>query len=113
LAWVRSYLDDLQAVRLRQIEVQVKDVDEQVIEQIVESFQSAPSRLLLLDYDGTLVPIKSKPHEAYPDNEPLELLRELSSKPATEVVVISGRNYQVLDDWLGELPVNIVAEHGA
>jgi trehalose 6-phosphate synthase/phosphatase len=100
-------------VKQRQIDVHVKEVDEQIVDQVVESFQSASSRLLLLDYDGTLVPIKSRPDEAYPDTEALELLRELSSKPSTEVVVISGRNSQVLEEWLGELPVNIVAEHGA
>lgn len=112
-SWVRSFLDDLGAIKVRQREVLVKEVDKQIVEQIVDSFQSAQSRLLLLDYDGTLMPIKPKPGDAFPNTEALELLRGLSGKATTEVVVISGRNYEVLEEWLGHLPVHIVAEHGA
>jgi len=67
--------------------------------------------ILLLDYDGTLVPIVSRPELATPDEELLDLLRELGAR--ADVHVVSGRTREVLDAWLGALPVSLHAEHGA
>lgn len=66
--------------------------------------------IFLLDYDGTLVPIVSRPELAAPDDEVLELLREIAAR--AEVHVVSGRTREVLDAWLGALPVALHAEHG-
>ncbi|HEY1954085.1 MAG TPA: trehalose-phosphatase [Polyangiaceae bacterium] len=66
---------------------------------------------LLLDYDGTLVPIVSRPEDAAPDEELLDLLRELAA--GADVHVVSGRTRDVLDAWLGALPISLHAEHGA
>jgi trehalose 6-phosphate synthase/phosphatase len=38
---------------------------------------------------------------------------DLSSDPATHVVIVSGRDRHTLGDWLGQLDVGLVAEHGA
>jgi trehalose 6-phosphate synthase/phosphatase len=39
-------------------------------------------------------------------------LEKLSSNPQNKVVIISGRNKESLDDWLGHLPIDMIAEHG-
>jgi trehalose 6-phosphate synthase/phosphatase len=72
----------------------------------------ADSLLLLLDYDGTLVPFTPTPELARPDAGLLALLRSLAVRPATEVHVVSGRAREALDHWLGGLPVWLHAEHG-
>ena len=48
-----------------------------------------------------------------PDAEVLGILSVLCENPANEVVVISGRDQATLGEWLGHLPLNLVAEHGA
>jgi trehalose 6-phosphate synthase/phosphatase len=68
--------------------------------------------LLLLDYDGTLVPFTPTPELARPDTALLGLLRALAARPETEVHVVSGRPQDVLETWLGDLPVWLHAEHG-
>jgi trehalose 6-phosphate synthase/phosphatase len=68
--------------------------------------------LLLLDYDGTLVPFTPTPELARPDRELLSLLRALGGRPETQVHVVSGRPQQTLEDWLGDLPIWLHAEHG-
>ncbi|GAB6154676.1 bifunctional alpha,alpha-trehalose-phosphate synthase (UDP-forming)/trehalose-phosphatase [Desulfosporosinus burensis] len=75
-------------------------------------FRRADRRLLLLDYDGTLVPFTDNPEQAKPDQELLELLKELTNTN-TDVVVISGRDRATLETWLGFLNITLVAEHGA
>ncbi|HEX5035474.1 MAG TPA: trehalose-phosphatase, partial [bacterium] len=41
------------------------------------------------------------------------LLGKLARLPNTETVVVSGRPREILDQWLGGLPLALVAEHGA
>jgi trehalose 6-phosphate synthase/phosphatase len=67
---------------------------------------------LILDYDGTLVPLAALPELAPPDDELLSLLRDLARAPGVEVHVVSGRRHEVVEAWLGALPVGLHAEHG-
>jgi trehalose 6-phosphate synthase/phosphatase len=80
---------------------------------MVQQYRAATRRLLLLDYDGTLVPFASTPRLAQPDAELLDLLASLSGDPLNELVIISGRPKNALEEFFGRLPVSLVAEHGA
>jgi trehalose 6-phosphate synthase/phosphatase len=72
----------------------------------------APRVRLLLDYDGTLVPLVRSPELAAPDDETLELLAALAARPGMRVDIVSGRMHETLEAWLGHLPVSLWAEHG-
>jgi trehalose 6-phosphate synthase/phosphatase len=111
--WVKRYFEELRDIKLRQKLLGITMVDEKISDFIKSKFQQAERRLLFLDYDGTLVPIASLPGNAHPGPELLDMLKALSSDPATQVVIISGRNFQVLEKWLGHLSIHLVAEHGA
>ena len=113
LTWVHNFMEDLRLIKNRQNEAKAREINSRVEKEIVGSFRTATRRLLLLDYDGTLTPIRQKPSHSAPTGEVLALLRDLTAMPSTEVVIISGRTFQELEDWLGYLPVHIVAEHGA
>ncbi|MCA1685747.1 MAG: bifunctional alpha,alpha-trehalose-phosphate synthase (UDP-forming)/trehalose-phosphatase, partial [Planctomycetia bacterium] len=80
-------------------------------ERIVREFRSAGRRLLLLDYDGTLAPLRPTPEEAAPGPRLLATLGRLAG--LADVVVVSGRPRSTLDAWVGRLDVALVAEHGA
>jgi trehalose 6-phosphate synthase/phosphatase len=68
---------------------------------------------LLLDYDGTLVPIARRPEEAVPDPELMDLLHALAGRAETSLHIVSGRPQHALTEWFGELPISLWAEHGA
>ena len=74
--------------------------------------QDAEGLLVLLDYDGTLVPYTATPELARPDPSLLELLAALAGRPNTELHVVSGRARETLEQWLGMLPIALHAEHG-
>ncbi|NIV39815.1 MAG: bifunctional alpha,alpha-trehalose-phosphate synthase (UDP-forming)/trehalose-phosphatase, partial [Anaerolineae bacterium] len=57
---------------------------------LLEAYREADRRLLLLDYDGTLVGFRARAESAVPDARLLELLKELREQPGNTVVVISG-----------------------
>ncbi len=75
--------------------------------------RKAARLVVVLDYDGTLVPIAATPDLAAPDDELLKLLARLAANPRIEVHVVSGRARDALEEWLGDLPVCLWAEHGA
>lgn len=79
--------------------------------QLISDYRSATHRLVLLDYDGTLVPFTPLPDEAIPGADVISVLQALSKD--NTVFVISGRDMSFLEQWLGHLPIGLVAEHGA
>lgn len=66
-----------------------------------------------LDYDGTLVSLYPEPELAVPGAHLRQLLTDLCSKKANDVFIISGRSSAWLQMQLGDLAINMVAEHGA
>lgn len=80
--------------------------------ELITAFSSADSRLLLLDYDGVLAPITKRPEDAAPSDEVRALLQTMATQPGTKAVVVSGRDRDTLERWLGNLPIDMAAEHG-
>lgn len=78
---------------------------------IAERYKKANRRLLLLDYDGTLVPTVSRPEDAVPSDTLRTIMRQLSEDSRNTIVIVSGRKHEELEKWLGWLPVEFVAEH--
>jgi trehalose 6-phosphate synthase/phosphatase len=78
----------------------------------ITRMQEAEHLVLVLDYDGTLVPFASQPEFAAPDVALLELLKSLTARPGTEVHVASGRDRQTLERWFAGLDIALHAEHG-
>lgn len=83
-----------------------------MIDQLVEAYRTAKSRLLIFDYDGVLAPIMDRPEQAALSDEVLTFLRTLSNYAGNKVIVVSGRDHESLDGWLGNLPIDMSAEHG-
>jgi trehalose 6-phosphate synthase/phosphatase len=71
---------------------------------------SARDGVVVLDYDGTLVPFAATPAMAAPDVELRDLLGELALR--YHVHVLSGRGRDWLDAWFDGVPVDLYAEHG-
>jgi trehalose 6-phosphate synthase/phosphatase len=88
----------------------LKGTDEAIL---LHDYRRAKSRLLLLDYDGSLVPFSSDYKDAKPPKAILELLEKLLADKRNDIVVVSGRSSHDLDTWLGHLPINLIGEHGA
>jgi trehalose 6-phosphate synthase/phosphatase len=86
--------------------------DPSELEHALLRVRQAPHRIILLDYDGTLVPLQALPDLAVPDEALLDLLRRLAIAPNTEVHVVSGRSRASLEPWLGHSPISLHIEHG-
>lgn len=111
--WVDDFLDQLSKIKKDQKKLQVKLIDANAIEKIKSHYFKADKRCILLDYDGTLTPLTKIPSEARPSNELIKFLQELLADKKNEVAIISGRDADTLQKWLGHLKLNFIAEHGA
>jgi len=82
--------------------------------QVIDAFEQAASRLIMLDYDGTLARFATLPQSAIPNAQVIEILASLANDKDSVVGVISGRSRTDLEQWFSRIPnLWIAAEHGA
>jgi trehalose 6-phosphate synthase/phosphatase len=111
--WAQSFLQELErSASTRAIGVATL-TEPAVLRGVIARLRAARCLVLLLDYDGTLVPFAATPELAAPDRELLDLLAALAARPRTSVHIVSGRARETLERWLGGLPLGLHAEHGA
>ncbi len=110
--WADDFIDRLLYARKLQGEMEAKALNHETKAKLVNDFQKSNRRLMLLDYDGTLVPFSGKPGRAKPGDEVIKLLEELTKSSKNEVVLISGRGKDNMEKWFGALNTGLVAEHG-
>ncbi|MBK9265888.1 MAG: bifunctional alpha,alpha-trehalose-phosphate synthase (UDP-forming)/trehalose-phosphatase [Polyangiaceae bacterium] len=108
--WAQSFLDALAQTRVRPGVPQ--RLGAEGYPALLDRVRTFERLVLLLDYDGTLVPFAPTPDEAAPDRALLELLARLSHRPQTEVHIISGRDRHTLERWFSGLSIGLHAEHG-
>jgi trehalose 6-phosphate synthase/phosphatase len=111
--WADDFMTELENIKDKQNSFQVKFIDHLSKRNLFDAYRNAKRRLLLLDYDGTLVSFASNPDLAVPDKALLNLISGLSSAEGNDVYVISGRSSAWLDKHFGSMPVNLISEHGA
>jgi trehalose 6-phosphate synthase/phosphatase len=106
-----SALADAASARGRFADTQPRQLQ---LPEIQKAYACSRRRLLLLDYDGTLVRFADLPRHAVPPRGLVQLLGTLASHPRNCVVVISGRRADDLQEWFGGIEgLWLAAEHGA
>jgi trehalose 6-phosphate synthase/phosphatase len=111
--WADEFIDRLLYTKTLQGEIAARALSNEAKSKLVSDFQKSNQRLMLLDYDGTLVQFSAKPEMAKPSGEVKKLLKKLAEDPKNEVVLISGRDKHTMGKWFGGLKIGLVAEHGA
>ena len=79
---------------------------------LIEKLKISNKKLIILDYDGTLVDFKDKPELAVPNDNLIDILNNLTKIRGLDIAIVSGRDKLFLEDNLGKLNISIIAEHG-
>jgi trehalose 6-phosphate synthase/phosphatase len=111
--WANDFMTILSQIKKEQKELSAKEVNDKIKTEIIDDYLRSESRLIFLDYDGTLVPFASTPEAAKPDAELQNLLVSLAEDAKNQVVIISGRNKESLEKFFEDVNIGLVAEHGA
>jgi trehalose 6-phosphate synthase/phosphatase len=106
--WANEFIQALE----RPPAPEVRTTPESVLTDVIGQARATTPLAVLLDYDGTLVPIARTPEQAAPDHALRTLLASLAKRPSTIVQIVSGRPRESLEEWFGRLPITLWAEHG-
>jgi len=110
--WVKIFMDRLDEVIEKQESLATKILDKKLVKSIIDKYEASSDRILFLDYDGTLREFFDDPVKAKPDQELLDILKNLAADKKNKVIIISGRDRITLSEWLGDLNIELIAEHG-
>lgn len=82
------------------------------IEQLTPRLRDAQPFMVMLDFDGTLVPIQEHAEACYLKASDRTLLRTLQHKPNTHVAIVSGRSLADLKPRVGIPNIAYAGNHG-
>jgi trehalose 6-phosphate synthase/phosphatase len=113
--WAIDFMGELENTSVLQSEHEQKLLTPDMQNILLNSYKNSEKRLFLLDYDGTLRDFvdSSNPAKAIPPKKLINILKKLSSDPKNSVCIVSGRSKEALDSWFKDIPITLVAEHGA
>jgi trehalose 6-phosphate synthase/phosphatase len=111
--WAADFINEMERIHLKQNDIKKKFLLPGQARSISSSFKKAKKRLIILDYDGTMVPFHNDPALALPDAPLKKLIVSLAKTPNVQLVIISGRNTEFLDSLFGDQSITLFAEHGA
>ncbi|KAM6548754.1 hypothetical protein CsatB_020430 [Cannabis sativa] len=81
------------------------------VEDILSAYNNAENRVILLDYDGTIMPQNSVNNP--PSEDVISTLKRLCADQKNTVFIVSGRGKKHLNEWFSSCQnLGIAAEHG-
>ncbi|MCR9251608.1 MAG: bifunctional alpha,alpha-trehalose-phosphate synthase (UDP-forming)/trehalose-phosphatase [bacterium] len=110
--WVNLFMERLNFVKEQQKSLETSIITEKLSKEIKKRYDKSKNRLIFLDYDGTLTGFHADPLQSKPDGELKKIMKNLTADKNNNVVVISGRGRDTLEEWLGSYDIEIIAEHG-
>jgi trehalose 6-phosphate synthase/phosphatase len=111
--WAEKFMEELSVIKDIQKLNETKMISKQEIAELVIKYKNAKNRLILLDYDGTLVNIQNKPAGVFPSIEALKVVKRMANTENNTLAVVTGRDSNYISQWFADMPIHIFAEHGS
>jgi trehalose 6-phosphate synthase/phosphatase len=113
--WAASFMKALDSAVLmneNSLLLSINGKENSALKKILKNIKGKPLQIIL-DYDGTLTPIRSKPEQAILDHNSANIIKSILEKSNVNLVVASGRDSLFLKKQLTPIGVSYAAEHGA
>ncbi|MFD2823391.1 bifunctional alpha,alpha-trehalose-phosphate synthase (UDP-forming)/trehalose-phosphatase [Lacinutrix iliipiscaria] len=110
--WAKEFLKSLEETNELKSNIITKKLLGEYENNLVNDFNKKKKKLLLLDYDGTLIGFKDNPQDAEPDDELYNILDKLQEKEDTSLVLVSGRDKETFKKWFGHKQYTLITDHG-
>ena len=110
--WVNLFMQRLGEIKSQQRHELARKVNQKISHAVKERYDLSLNRLILLDYDGTLVGFNTDADKATPTDDVYEVLDLMAEDTKNTLSIVSGRKYNNLEDWFGQKKYYAIAEHG-
>ncbi|MDC6355017.1 MULTISPECIES: bifunctional alpha,alpha-trehalose-phosphate synthase (UDP-forming)/trehalose-phosphatase [unclassified Robiginitalea] len=110
--WANDFMNSLPTQRQQDYSMVARRLSVDLTNTLLEKYREARSRILFLDYDGTLAGFTNDPQDARPDEALMELLDRLNAQGRTDVFLISGRDKDTFTRWFQDKEYAMIVEHG-
>jgi trehalose 6-phosphate synthase/phosphatase len=110
--WALDFFNQTREIKKQQYLTDVRFINKTISAQIISDYRKASRRILFLDYDGTLVSFGKFPEQITIERKTLSIIRKLTDDPKNQIVIISGRTKDFLENEFKGVDVTLVAEHG-
>ena len=111
-AWAFDFFEQTFDIKEQQKQMSVRFINKAITSKIIANYRKASRRILLLDYDGTLVSFTKFPELATIGKDTLNIIKKLAGDSKNKIVIISGRTKDFLEKQFDGVNVTLVAEHG-
>ena len=111
--WAEEFVLSLSNAIEKQSDYHARKISPTLRTNIFSEFTKESSRLIFLDYDGTLQRFFDNPQAAKPDEELYAILDAVAAHKNTQLVLVSGRDKDTFERWFGNRNYVLIAEHGA
>ncbi|WP_320113484.1 bifunctional alpha,alpha-trehalose-phosphate synthase (UDP-forming)/trehalose-phosphatase [Draconibacterium orientale] len=111
--WASEFMKALNNTIEKQSEHHARKITARLKNKIFSDYSEKKSKVLFLDYDGTLQRFFDNPQAAKPDEDLYKLLDKLAADKNTKLTLVSGRDRETFERWFGHRKYNLIAEHGA
>lgn len=114
-AWGNDFMDDLRSADGKRELQHRKRMSSETRAELMQKYTDAQSRLIILDYDGTLKSFVSSPRAlmAQPSLKLRRMLKRLAENEKNHLAIVSGRPKKALERWFRGIDITLIAEHGA
>lgn len=110
--WANDFMDSLQVQKKQDYSMVARKLSVDLTNTLLKKYQKARSRILFLDYDGTLAGFKNDPQDANPDQALIDLLDQLNAQGRSDIFLISGRDKETFEKWFAGKDYAMIVEHG-
>ncbi len=111
--WANDFIEALDGIKHDTKKYTLKKINTKVRNEIAANYNAAKSKILFLDYDGTMVPFEKLPENAKPTQRVFDILDALHNQSNTKVIIITGRDRDTIQEWFGHKDYTLITEHGA
>ncbi|MFU8780140.1 MAG: bifunctional alpha,alpha-trehalose-phosphate synthase (UDP-forming)/trehalose-phosphatase [Kiritimatiellia bacterium] len=109
LNWSVTFLESLRNVKLRQVAIRSHSFSARAANKVTSAYQASKQRLLLFDYNGTLVPVPKDGRSKPPAPALIELLMRLAGNRHNRIAIITDNSRPLVEHWFHKHPVDLIA----
>ncbi len=109
LNWSVTFLESLRTIKTKQAAIRSRSFNNKTAASALSAYQTARKRLILLDYNGTLVPVPKDGRTKPPPAALLNTLGRIARNSHNRIAIITDNSRDLIERWFEKAPIDLIA----